>query len=694
MQSYKADNIRNIVLVGHGDEGKTSLAEQMLYLAGATDRLGNVANGNTVMDYDPEEAKRGMSISAAVASLEWKGMKYNLIDVPGYFDFLGEMCGPMRIAKTAMIVLNGVSGMQVGTEKAWDMATTNGLNRCFVVNQMDRDHANFEKVLAQLRAKYGTGVVPIMLPWGEGADFKGVVKIQEGKLYVGGGKDPEVREMPDDMADMIAMVREEAMEAAAMADEELMEKYFDEGELSIEETREGLRKGFQEGTVIPVVACSATTGVGVARVLDFVQRYLPSPHARPAIGVDPRDNSAAMRECETTEPFSAFVFKTIADPFVGKLSLFRVMSGSLTSSTPIYNANLGKAEKAGSIYMLQGKKQIPVDCLHAGDIGAMAKLQFTNTGDTLCDPTKPIMLQKIAFPQPVIAQAVSAQKSGEEDKIFSGLNRLMEEDPTIRIEKNVETGEALLFGMGELHIRFIRRKLETKFGVQVELSDPKIPYRETIRKKVKAQGRHKKQSGGHGQFGDVWVEFEPIGDTDIEFEFVDKVVGGAVPSNIIPSVEKGLRDNIKKGVLAGYPMVGLRATLYDGSYHPVDSSYMASKTAARLAYKMGCAEASPVLLEPVCRLEILVPDEYMGDIMSDINTRRGRIVGMNQVEGQQLVIAEVPQAETFKYATDLRSMTQARGSFRVCFERYEEVPMYIAQKIIEANKANLADDED
>lgn len=694
MQSYKADNIRNIVLVGHGDEGKTSLAEQMLYLAGVTDRLGNITAGNTVMDYDPEEAKRGMSISAAVASLEWKGMKYNLIDVPGYFDFLGEMCGPMRIAKTAMIVLNGVSGMQVGTEKAWDMATTNGLNRCFVVNQMDRDHANFEKVLAQLRAKYGTGVVPIMLPWGEGADFKGVVNIQEGKLYVGNGKDPEVRDMPDDMADMIAMAREEAMEAAAMADEELMEKYFDEGELSIEETRAGLRKGFQEGTVIPVVACSATTGVGVARVLDFVQRYLPSPHARPAIGVDPRDNTAVMRECETTEPFSAFVFKTIADPFVGKLSLFRVMSGSLTSSTPVYNANLGKTEKAGNIYMLQGKKQIPVDCLHAGDIGAMAKLQFTGTGDTLCDPNKPIVLPKIDFPKPVIAQAVSAQKSGEEDKIFSGLNRLMEEDPTIRIEKNVETGEALLFGMGELHIRFIRRKLETKFGVQVELSDPKIPYRETIRKKVKAQGRHKKQSGGHGQFGDVWVEFEPIGDTDIEFEFVDKVVGGAVPRNFIPSVEKGLRDNIKKGVLAGYPMVGLRATLYDGSYHPVDSSEMAFKTAARLAYKKGCSEASPVLLEPVCRLEILVPDEYMGDIMSDINTRRGRIVGMNQVEGQQLVIAEVPQAEIFKYATDLRSMTQARGSFRVFFERYEEVPMNIAQKIIDAAKANMVDEDE
>ena len=694
MQSYKAENIRNIVLVGHGDEGKTSLAEQMLYLAGATDRLGSVTAGNTVMDYDQEEIKRGMSISAAVASLEWKGMKYNLIDVPGYFDFMGEMCGPMRVAKTAMIVLNGVSGMQVGTEKAWDMATTNGLNRCFVVNQMDRDHANFEKVLSQLRAKYGTGVVPIMLPWGEGADFKGVVNIQEGKLYKGAGKDPEVCDMPDDMADMIAMAREEAMEAAAMADEELMEKYFEEGELSIEETRAGLRKGFQEGTVIPVVACSATTGVGVARVLDFVQRYLPSPHARPAIGFDPRDNSPQTRECETTEPFSAFVFKTIADPFVGKLSLFRVMSGSLTSSTPVYNANVGKAEKAGNIYMLHGKKQIPVDCLHAGDIGAMAKLQYTNTGDTLCDPNKPLVLPKIDFPRPVYAQAVYAQKSGEEDKIFSGLNRLMEEDPTIRVEKNVETTEALLWGMGELHIRFIRRKLETKFGVLVELSDPKVPYRETIRKAVKAQGRHKKQSGGHGQFGDVWVEFEPIGDTDIEFEFVDKVVGGAVPRNFIPSVEKGLRDNIKKGVLAGYPMVGIRATLYDGSYHPVDSSEMAFKTAARLAYKKGCGDASPALLEPVNRLEILVPDEYMGDIMSDITTRRGRVVGMNQVEGQQLVIAEVPQSETFKYATDLRSMTQARGSFRTSFERYEEVPMNIAQKIIDANKANLADDDE
>ena len=694
MQSYQAENIRNIAIVGHGSEGKTTLAEQMLYLSGTIDRLGRVEDGNTTMDYDPEEAKRGVSISAGVAALEWKGMKFNLIDVPGYFDFVGEMCGPMRVAKTAMIVLDGVSGLQVGTEKAWDMATLNGLNKCFVINQMDREHANYSKVLAQLRAKYGTGVVPIMLPWGEGADFKGVVNIQEEKLYEGAGKDPVQKDMPADMADMIAVAKEEAMEAAAMADDELMEKYFEEGALSVEETRAGLRKGFLEGTVIPVVACSATTGVGVARVMEFIKRYLPSPKERVAVGVDPKTNEGITRNCEDSEPFSALVFKTIADPFVGKLSLFRIMSGTLTPQTSIYNATLGKAEKPGTIYILRGKKQIPVDCLHAGDIGAMAKLQYTGTGHTLCDPANPIVLPPIEFPKPCISMAVSAQKSGEEDKVFSGLNRLMEEDPTIRIEKNVETGEALLSGMGELHIRIIRRKLETKFGVLVELSDPKIPYRETIRKKVKAQGRHKKQSGGHGQFGDVWVEFEPIGDTDIEFEFVDKVVGGAVPRNFIPSVEKGLRDNIKRGVLAGYPMVGLRATLYDGSYHPVDSSEMAFKTAARLAYKKGCSEASPVLLEPVNRLEILVPDEFMGDVIGDINTRRGRIVGMNQVEGMQQVIAEVPQAEIFKYATDLRSMTQARGSFTTTFERYEEVPAGIAQKVIDAAKANMVEEEE
>ncbi len=694
MASYQTKDIRNVALMGHGSEGKTTLMEALLFAAGAIDRQGRVEDGNTVTDFEAEEIKRKISISAAIAPIDWNQKMLNVIDVPGYFDFVGEMMGPLRVVETAAILVSAVGGIAVGTEKAWNYATKNNVGKMFIVNQMDRDHADFMKVQAHLRERFGNSVVPILLPIGNGPDFRGVVNVLENKAYerVGKGAPKEVP-VPADMADDIALALEEITEAAAMSDDELTMKYLEEGELSHEEILEGFKIGMFTGQIAPVVACSALTGTGVAKLLDVMADFLPSPKRAVYKGVNPRTDAEETRACKSEEPFSAFVYKTIADPFVGKLSLFKVMSGTLSGSGNLYNANSDKSEKIAGIYVLRGKKQINTQLLNAGDMGALSKLQFTNTGDTLCDPSKPIKYPPIEYPAPCISKAVFAAKQGEEDKVFSGLARLMEEDPSIKIEKNVETTETLLSGQGELHLDVIRNKLATKFGAQANLQDPRIPYRETIKKTVKMQGRHKKQSGGHGQFGDVWIEFSPAGDTGIDFEFEDAVVGGVVPRNFIPSVEKGLRENIRRGVLAGYPMVGLHAKLYDGSYHPVDSSEMAFKTAARIAYKKGCMEAGPVLLEPIMHVEVLVPDEYMGDVMGDMNKRRGRIMGMNQVDGQQQLVAEAPLAEMFKYATDLRSMTQARGSFLMTFERYEEVPANVAQKIIESAKKEEDEEE-
>lgn len=693
MADYQTDKIRNIALIGHGSNGKTTLTEAMLYAAGHVDRQGKVEDGTATTDYDPEEVKRGISISAAIAPVEWKGTKINVIDVPGYFDFIGEMMGPLRVVETAGIVVGAVSGLDVGAEKAWSYAQKNNVCRMFIINRMDAENANYQKVVDQLREKFGSSVVPMLLPIGQGASFKGVVNVLENKAYEGAGKALKEVPVPADMASSIETAMEEITEAAAGADDELMMKYLEGEELTHDEILSGFRAGMQNGTIVPVVAASAITGIGIAKMLDVMSVYLHSPKGMKAQGENPKTGNAEERVCDNSAPFSAFVYKTVADPFVGKLSLFRVMSGSITPSTALYNSTADKAEKAGGLFMMRGKKQTNVSVLNAGDLGALSKLQFTNSGDTLCDAGSPVKYAPIAFPAPCISKAISAAKQGEEDKVFSGLARLQEEDPSIKVEKNTETTETLVSGQGEVHLDVIRNKLASKFGAQANLNDPKIPYRETIRKKVACQGRHKKQSGGHGQFGDVWIEFSPIGDTNIDFEFEDAVVGGAVPRNFIPAVEKGLRENIRKGVLAGYPMVGLHAKLYDGSYHPVDSSEMAFKTAARIAYKKGCMDASPVMLEPIMHVEVFVPDEYMGDIMGDMNKRRGRIMGMDQVDGLQRVTAEAPMGEMFKYATDLRSMTQARGSFTMSFERYEEMPADAAKKIIESAQKDEEEEE-
>ncbi|NLX69730.1 MAG: elongation factor G [Clostridiales bacterium] len=684
MNNFVTQNIRNIGIIGHGGEGKTTLTEAMLFNAKAIDRFGRVEDGTTTTDYDPEEIKRNISISAAIAPLEWNKHKINIIDVPGFFDFVGEMVQSLRVVDGAVIVVGAVSGLSVGTEKAWDYCKEYHVPKMIFVNQMDRENVNYEKVLEELEGKYGTAITPLQVPIMNGNRFTGVVDVVNMKAWDFTGKEPQEISIPDDLADTVESIRTRLIEAAAETSEELMEKYFEGEELTDQEIREALRAGIAEGDVVPVLYGSATENAGIGLLMDSIIDYMPAPSDRPAVpGTNPKTGEEGEYKVDSSLPFSAFVFKTVVDPFVGKLSIFKVMTGELTSGMSIYNANKERNEKTGSIYVLRGKKQIQVDKLTAGDIGAMAKLQNTVTGDTLCDPASPVKYEGIEFPEPSISMAVAAEKEGEEEKVFTGLNRLMEEDPTFTVEPNVETGQTIISGIGEVHLDVIASRLKNKFGVNAVFSEPKVPYRETIRKSIKAEGRHKKQTGGHGQYGHVWIEFEPLPDPEQKFEFVDKIVGGVVPRQYIPAVEKGLLEAMEKGVLAGYPMVGIRATLYDGSYHAVDSSEMAFKVAASLAYRK-LDQANPVLLEPIMKAEVVVPDEYMGDVMGDLNRRRGRILGMTPLgNGLQKIEAEVPLAEMFRYATDLRSMTQARGSFKLTYVRYEEVPGNISAKVVE-----------
>ncbi len=696
MKDYQAKNIRNLTIVGHGSVGKTTLAEALLFTAGAIDRQGRVEDGQATMDYDPEEIKRQISISAAMAPLEWKDRKVNLVDIPGYFDFAGEQVGPMNVCEGALITVGAVSGLDVGAEKAWAMCDKTHSSRMIVINKMDQENANFERALGTITDKYGSHIAPIEVPIVENGKFTGVVCILEKKAFIGEGKNLKTIDIPANLADEVERCREAIVEAAAGADEELEMKYLEflEGgdELTEEEVMYGLRKGIVDGTVVPVVCCSSLTRVGMAKLLDNIIDLMPSPAGTVMKGVNPKSGEEVERVCDAAQPFSAHVFKTMADPFVGKLSLLKVTSGVLENSTVLYNANAEKTEKPGTIYILKGKQQSTTTKVVAGDLCALAKLQSVATGNTLCDPNNPIQFPDMEFPAPNISKAVYAKKAGEEDKIFSGLARLMEEDPTIRVEKNVETAESVLSGIGEVSIDVVAAKLASKFKVDCVLQDPKIPYRESIRKPIDVEGRHKKQTGGHGQFGDVKIKFRPNDDpNDTEFHFIDSVVGGTVPRNFIPAVEKGLLENIRHGVLAGFPVVGLTAELYDGGYHPVDSSEMAFKTAARLAFKQ-LTGANPVLLEPIYHVEVDVPDENMGDVYGDMSKRRGRILGSEKIGELQRVTAEAPLSEMFKYATDLRSMTQGRGEFTMRFERYEEVPAASAKKVIEAYKAEEEDD--
>ena len=694
MKDFPSSNIRNVCLASHGGAGKTTLTEAMLFNSGTIDRMGKTAEGNTTTDFDPEEVKRQISISTSLAPCEWKDHKLNVIDTPGYFDFVGELKQGIRIADAVVVVISGKSGVAVGTEKAWEYADEVKIPKLIFINKIDDENADYSKVLDQARNIFGNRVVPLQLPVVENNSVKGFLDIIEMKAYkYEGGKTIEMP-LTDAMKVSISSARDMLVEAVAETEEELMNKFFSGEEFTKEEIMRGLCKGILDLGIVPVLCGSAFQNMGIQSLMDSIVAFLPSPEAYPdAKGKKPGSDETLIRKINIDEPVSALVFKTIADPYVGKISMFKVYSGVLKPDSTVLNSSTGKAEKISHIFTLRGKKQVPLDKAVAGDIAAVAKLQFTNTCDTLCDQAKPIVLEGISFPEPSISMGIEPKTKGDEEKIGSALARLLEEDPTFKLENNIETKQLLISGIGEQHLDVIVSKLKTKFGVAVNLIDRKVAYRETIKKKVKVEGKHKKQSGGHGQFGHVWIEFEPGSTEDLTFE--EKIFGGAVPKQYFPAVEKGLRESIQRGVLAGYPVVNLRATLVDGSFHPVDSSEMAFKVAASLAYKKGVAEASPILLEPIASVEVYIPDAYMGDIIGDLNKRRGRIMGMNpQEKGIQQVAAEVPIAEMFKYATDLRSLTHGRGNFTMKFERYEEAPSNIAVKVIEEAKKHMKEEEE
>ena len=687
MKNYTVDKIRNVAFLGHGGSGKTTLTESLLYTTQVIKRMGKVEDGNTVSDYDKEEINRKFSIGTSVVPIEWQDHKYNFLDTPGYFDFVGDVFSALRVAGGAVIMLDASSGIEVGTEKAWNFTEKREMPKIIFINKMDKENVSYVKLIKELKDTFGKKIAPFCIPIGEGETFEGFVNVVDGIGRKFNGTVCEDAPIPEEMLPRIRPIRDMLIEAVAESDEDLMAKYFEGEEFTLEEIHEGLRKGVISGDIVPVLVGSAEKRIGIHTLMNMIFDYMPTPKDMNEginVGINPNTDEEVQRTVSDSEPLSAFVFKTIVDPFVGKISLFKVYSGVMKKDMEVYNANREEKEKIGSLFLLRGKEQLECDRVVAGDIGATAKLQYTETGHTLCDKDKPIRYSKINLPKPALFLAVEPKSKGDEEKISASLHRLIEEDPSFSIERNIETRQTLIGGQGTMQIQVIVSKLKNIFGVEVKLDDPKVAYRETIKGVATVQGKHKKQSGGSGQYGDVHVKFEPASEP---FIFEEKIFGGSVPRQYIPAVEKGLQESCEKGILAGFPVVNIKATLLDGSYHAVDSSEMAFKLAAHLAFKKGMEMAQAVLLEPVMHVEIYVPDEFMGDVMGDMNRRRGRILGMEQDEmGYQKVIAEAPQSEMFVYATDLRSMTQARGWFSMKVERYEEVPMPIALKVIEQTK--------
>lgn len=648
MKGYTSETIRNVALVGHGGCGKTTFLESALLATGVIDRLGKVEDGNTVSDYDKMEIEKGFSINTSIVPVEWKDSKINFIDTPGYFDFIGEVNAALRASEAAVILVDAGAGIQVGTEQAWKACERYKMPRFIVINKRDKDEFDFYKTFNKLKAKFGETLIPFSWP-------------------------------------LSAEIDEELKEAIAMTDDLLMEKYFNGDDFSDEEIKKGLVKGISEGGIVPVCSSAFSLGHGIEGLLDLLVTYVPTPLQHGPYKGFNDNNEQVEKLCVVDATPSAFVFKTIVDPFVGKISVMKVVTGKLTSGMEILNERAGKTEKLGKLFFLRGKEQQELNYAEAGDIVAVAKLQHTVSGDTLCDKNDIIRYLPLDYPSPSLYVAIEAVDKKDEDKIFSGLTRLREEDPSFVVERNDETHQTLLGGQGEMQLNIVMAKLKDRFGVSVKTVPQKIAYRETIKGNSDVQGKHKKQSGGAGQYGDVHIRFSP---SQEEFEFSEELFGGAIPKNYVPAVEKGLKESMEKGPLAGCKVVNIKAVLYDGSYHDVDSNEMAFKIAASLAFKKGIAEAKPCLLEPVMKLEIIVPDDYVGDVMGDMNKRRGKILGMEPLaEGGQKLMAEAPQAELFDYAIVLRSMTQARGNFSMHFERYEEVPAQIARKIIAAHQA-------
>lgn len=688
MNVYTADKIRNVVLLGHGSCGKTTLVEAMAYTTGITKRQGKVEEGNTISDFDKEEVKRLFSISTSVVPILWEDTKINILDTPGYFDFIGEVEEAASAADAAVIVVSAKAGVEVGTIKAWELCERLELPRIFFVTDMDDDNASYRQVIEQLTERFGKKIAPFHLPIRENEKFVGFVNIvkMKGRRFTSASNYEEC-EIPEYSKENLDKFRETLLEAVAETSEELMDKYFSGEEFTQQEISEALHNSVNDGSVVPVLMGSGLNAQGTTMLLQAIEKYFPAPGKRELVGKNKKTGAEFTASCQEDGPMTAQVFKTIADPFIGRFSIIKVCSGVLRSDSVIFNSEKETEEKLSRLYVLRGKEQIEVSELHAGDIGAIGKLSNTMTGDTLSTKANPIVYDRIQVSTPYTYQRFKTKNKGDDDKVSQALGKLMEEDLTLKVVNDVENRQTLLYGIGDQQIDIVASKLASKYKVEIELSKPRIPYRETLRKKVRVQGKYKKQSGGHGQYGDVHIEFEPSGDTEKSYEFAENIFGGAVPKNYFPAVEKGIAESVLKGPVAGYPVVGLKATLVDGSYHPVDSSEMAFKMATIQAFKQGFMQASPVLLEPIASLKVTVPDKFTGDIMGDLNKRRGRVLGMTPIAGgKQMIEADIPLGEIYGYSTDLRSMTGGIGEFAFEFNRYEQAPSDVQQRVIEDNE--------
>ncbi|HWT73953.1 MAG TPA: elongation factor G [Mobilitalea sp.] len=687
MNVYTSEKIRNVVLLGHGGCGKTTLVEAMAYTTGILKRQGKVEEGNTISDYDKEEQKRLFSICTTVVPIIFEDTKINFLDTPGYFDFVGEVEEALAAADAAVIVISAKAGVEVGTMKAWDFCEKYHLPRIFFVTDMDDDNASYREVVEKLTEFYGKKIAPFHIPIRENEKFVGFVNVVKmaGRRFTNASNYEEC-EIPDYSQENLSKFREVLLDAVAETSEELMDKYFAGEEFTQEEISMALRNNVIDGTVVPVLMGSGIHAQGTTMLLQAIEKYFPDPTRMTIAGKNAKTGDIFQADYDEKKPFSARVFKTIADPFIGKFSLFKVCSGVIKSDSLIYNTTTETEEKINRLYMIRGKEQIEVEELHAGDIGALGKLSDTSTGDTLATKATPIEYDRIEVSTPYTYQRFKTKNKGDDDKVSQALGKLMDEDLTLKMVNDKENRQSLLYGIGDQQLDVVVNKLLTKYKVDIEVMKPRVPFRETLRKKVRVQGRHKKQSGGHGQFGDVHIEFEPSGDMETQYIFEEKIFGGAVPRNFFPAVEKGIAECVVKGPVAGYPVVGLKATLVDGSYHPVDSSEMAFKMATIQAFKQGFMEASPVLLEPIASLKVLVPDKFTGDIMGDLNKRRGRVLGMNPITGgKQEIVADIPMSELYGYSTDLRSMTGGIGDYSYEFARYEQAPSDVQQKVIEEN---------
>lgn len=689
MAKNDSNTLRNVAVVGHGGTGKTSLCESFLFVSGKTEKPGRVDEGSSGLDYEPEEHKRRISISSAISWFDWNKHRVNFIDTPGDANFAMDTKNCLRVVDGAVVVVDSVGGVEFQTEKTWKYATELGLPRMIYVSKMDRERANFQKVLDSISERLGAKATPLYLPLGSEDDFRGLIDLIEMKALVfDEAKGKFKREdIPADFLDEAISRREAMVEDIAESNEALMDKYLEEGVLSADELKSGLRAAVIAGEITPATCGCALKNLGSAVLMSMIVDYFPSPVDRgPVKGSNPQTGEEDSREPLEDAPFSALVFKTIADPYAGKLTVFRVFSGTMTSDSPFFNSSKNITEKSGALFFLDGKNQRPAEELVPGDIAAVAKLKETSTGDTICDEKVPILYEKLEAPRPVCSYAIHPKTKGDEEKLFSSLNRLIEEDATLNLRRDDQTREMILSGMGQVHIDVTLEKMKRKFGVDVTLKQPKVPYKETIKGKARVQGKYKKQSGGRGQYGDTWLEIEPTARGE-GFQFVDAIVGGVVPRNYIPAVEKGIVEAMAEGIVAGYPVVDVKVTLVDGSFHPVDSSEMAFKIAGSMGFKKGFEQSQPTLLEPIMNIDIEIPDEYMGDVIGDLNSRRGRVLGMDKRGANQIVKGQVPLAEILSYAAELTSITSGRGTFSFEFSHYEEVPAHLQEKIIaEAKK--------